>query len=101
MKESNMTKEEAIKMCKSGWWKDKTPDEIVEFQIHEERLCLPFDEFHGAVEKWLGRPIWTHEFADRQALIDEKADKRKAQNPIESLQRIVSNKPIIAIISKE
>jgi hypothetical protein len=95
-----MTKEDATKMYESGWWKNKTPNEIAEFQIHEEKLCLPFDEFHAAVEKWLGRPVWTHEFADPQALIDEKDGKRKAQNPFESLQRIAPNKPIIANIHK-
>lgn len=26
---------------------------------------LSFDEFHGDVEKRLGRPIWTHQFADK------------------------------------
>ena len=25
-------------------------------------LCMPFDVFHQAVEKTLGRPVYTHEF---------------------------------------
>jgi hypothetical protein len=27
-----------------------------------EELCCPFDVFHQAVEKTLGRPVFTHEF---------------------------------------
>jgi hypothetical protein len=30
--------------------------------MFEELLCMPFDVFHEAVEKTLGRPVWTHEF---------------------------------------
>ena len=94
-----MNKKEAIKLYKSKWWKNKSDEEIAEFQIHEPRLCCPMEVFHRAVETWLGRPVWTHEFADPQALIDEKAGKRKAEDPITSLKRIAPNKPIIAVIS--
>lgn len=93
-----LTKEEAIKLAKSKWWEGKSDEEIAEFQIHEHRLCCPFEVFHKAVETWLGRPVWTHEFADPQALIDEKVGKRKAEDPITSLRRIAPDKPIIAII---
>ena len=57
-----MTKEQAIAMYDSGWWKDKTAKAIVTFQLFEERLCMPFGDFHEAVEKALGRSVWTHEF---------------------------------------
>jgi hypothetical protein len=33
------------------------------FQLYEELLCMPFDVFHEAIEKALGRPVFTHEFA--------------------------------------
>ena len=92
-----MNKREAIKLYKSKWWEDKLDEEIANFQIHEPKLCCPMEIFHRAVETWLERPVWTHEFADPQALIDEKAGKRKAEDPITSLQRIVPSKPIIAL----
>ncbi len=94
-----MTKEEAIALYKTEWWKSKTLEEVAEFQINEEKLCCPFDVFHKAVEKWLGRRVWTHEFIDPQALKDEKAGKRKPENPIESLRRISPDIPIIAVIT--
>ena len=93
-----MTKEEAIKLAESKWWKSKSDEEIAEFQIHESKLCCPFGVFHKAVETWLRRPVWTHGFADTQALIDEKVGKRKAEDPITSLRRIAPGKPIIAVI---
>lgn len=87
-------------MYNSGWWKTKTPEEIAEFQIHEEKLCVPFDVFHESVEKWLGRPVWTHEFADPNALIAEKEGKRVFEGPITSLHRIAPNKPIMIVNTK-
>ena len=92
-----MTEEEAIQLASTKWWKSKTNEEIVEFQIREPRLCCPFEVLHKAVETWLGRPVWTHEFADTQALIDEKEGKRGFEGPIQSLWRLVPDKPIIVI----
>lgn len=57
-----MTKEHAIALYESGWWKDKSPHSICMFQLFEERLCMPFGDYQMAVEKALGRPVWTHEF---------------------------------------
>ena len=93
----SLTKEEAIYMSGSKWWEDKTDEQIAEFQIHEPRLCCPFEIFHKAVETWLSRPVWTHEFADPQALIDEKEGKRKAEDPLTSLKRVAPGKPIIVV----
>lgn len=57
-----MTKEEAIALAEIKFWEKMTPREIATFQIHEEKLCMPFEVFHEAVEKTLGRPVFTHEF---------------------------------------
>ena len=66
-----MTREEAIAKYETGWWKDSTDKEIVDFQLFESRLCMPFDRFHEAVGKVLGRPVFTHEFADSGKLRDD------------------------------
>lgn len=58
-----MTREEAVKMTDSKWYELKTAEEIVKFQLYEERLCMPFPLFHKAIEEVLGRPVYTHEFA--------------------------------------
>ena len=89
-----MNQEEAIKLSESEWWKNSTNEEIAEFQLKEERLCLPFEILHKAVETWLGRPVFTHEFADTQALIDEKEGRRQYDGVVGSLRRVAPGKPI-------
>ena len=84
-----MNKEEAIKLAESRWWENKTAEEIVEFQLFEDRLCMPFANFHKAIEEALGRPVWTHEFADRAGLQAEFHGERQPEsNPLESAKRI-------------
>ena len=55
-------KEKAIELYETEWWKEKSYREIAEFQLFTAELCCPFDVFHEAVEKSLGRPVFTHEF---------------------------------------
>lgn len=57
-----LTKAEAIAFGESGAWKQMSHEERARFQIEQEYLCMPFGEFHEAVEKALGRPVWSHEF---------------------------------------
>lgn len=66
--EPQITQEEAIQLVESGWWKTRTPIQIVEFQLFQDRLCMDFGDFHAAVEKVLGYPVWTHQFAYSDAL---------------------------------
>lgn len=70
----------AIELGESGWWKNKTPEEIVRFQLFTEELCMPFGDFHKAVEDALKRPVWTHEFgtACGKRLRDEFLGKKPA-----------------------
>jgi hypothetical protein len=63
MNYQSIGKEKAIELAKTEWWKDKTPREIAKFQHFTEELCCPFTVFHEALEKTLGRPVWTHEMA--------------------------------------
>lgn len=57
-----LTEKQAIAMVKSKVWKNWTNEQIVRFQLFQDRLCMPFGRFHEAMEEVLGRPIWTHEF---------------------------------------
>src|SRR4051794_35764754 len=36
-----------------------------------EVLTIPFDNLHQWVEELMGRPVWTHEFAHPEQLIEE------------------------------
>jgi len=92
-----LTKEEAIKKSNSYWWLLKTDEEIAEFQIREPRLCCPFEVFHKAVETWLGRPVWTHEFADPELLIAEKESGKQATFPDVIGKLAKYKKPVIIV----
>ena len=60
--EQQITEAEAIAFADGECWKDLTLRERAELQMAHVRLCMPFDVFHEAVEKTLGRPVYTHEF---------------------------------------
>ena len=62
----------ARELFRSEFWKDMSSLEIAQFQLFEDRLCMPFNVFHSALEDVLGRSIWTTEFAvDRDGLKSE------------------------------
>lgn len=56
-----LTKEEAVQLFKSAWWLDMDPEEAAYLQMRQERLCMPFSEYHEGVESLVGRPVYVHE----------------------------------------
>lgn len=54
-------KEAAIALYDSGWWKELDHCDIARRQMFTAELCCPFGVFHEALEKTLGRPVFTHE----------------------------------------
>ena len=63
-----MTREQAVAFGESKRWEELDYFERAMLQIEQHRLCIPFDIFHEAIEKALGRPVFTHEFSHREAL---------------------------------
>lgn len=57
-----LTEEQATKLYESNFWMKINFRERVLFQLLEDRLCMPFYIFHEAVERSLGRSVWTHQF---------------------------------------
>ena len=51
-----------------SWWLSDDATLIARYQLYEPRLAVLFSVFHEGVEKLLGRPVWTHEFADVKRL---------------------------------
>ena len=85
-----LTREQAIEKFNSKWWVGKTAREICDIQMYENLLCVEWSVFHKAVEECLGRPVWTHEFADKEGLVAEYEGKRPPEsNPLESSDRIL------------
>ncbi|GMO25248.1 MAG: hypothetical protein Pg6A_12560 [Termitinemataceae bacterium] len=59
---NELTREQAVALYESRFWETMSYEERAKFQILQERLCMPFGVFHGAISKYLGRPVYTHEF---------------------------------------
>ena len=99
-----MTKEEAVAKAATKWWEKSTTKEIVAFQLYEPLLCMPFDIFHSAIEKELGRPVFTHEFAlldGLKAEFERRIRKPSLGEAIGKIESIVAAGKIIAAIEKK
>jgi hypothetical protein len=93
-----MTKQEAVAFAKTEWWKGLGAREQVAFQLFEDRLCMPFDAFHKAIEEALGRPVYTHEFGlNRQGLQDEFRGLRAPATLTEILELIPEEKRVVVV----
>jgi hypothetical protein len=66
-----LTKGEAIALYDSKVWENWTNEQIVRFQLFQDKLAIPFGRFHEAIESVLGRGVFTHEFAYRESLIEQ------------------------------
>jgi len=94
-----MTKEEAVDLCKSGWWKHCTPKQIVDIQLYEPRLiCGNFSIFHKAVEEVFGRPVWTHEFANSESLQAEYQGEMPPKTIPEIMDLIPEDKRLLVVV---
>jgi hypothetical protein len=94
------TKEEAIAFAKSEKWKHLNHDQLAWLLLYQERLCIPFDVGHEAVEKVLGRPVWTHGFADIDALREEWQTGQKPTLK-EIFEKIPGGKRIFVVRGEE
>ena len=94
-----MKREEAIALAKTEFWKEMSDREIAEFQISEELMCLPFSVFHEALEKTLGRAVFTHEFGlNVQGLKDELFKGKKPPTLEEIINMIPEEKRILVFV---
>ena len=95
-KMKQLSQEEAIKLAKSEEWKTWTKEKIAWFQIHQDRLCIPFSVFHEAVEHVLGRPVFTHEFGlNHDGLIAEMEGKIPKPTIEDVINLLPKNKTLI------
>ncbi len=67
----NPDKETCVELADSGWWNFFDDAQSAFLQWNQPKLCMPFGEFHKRFESWIGRPVFTHEFASKRLLQDE------------------------------
>ena len=93
-----MTKDQAIALANSGFWKTMTHKERAMFQMFEPWMCMPFDVFHEAIEKTLGRPVWIHEFGlNWTGLQKELLGERTPPTMEEIMNLIPADKRVIIV----
>jgi len=94
-----MTRKEAIALHESKFWENMSYEERAKFQLFEPKLCMPFDVFHEAIEKTLGRPVFTHEFGlNMDGLRMELLKEAPAPTFEEIINMIPADKRVIVVI---
>lgn len=94
-----MTKEKALKLYNSKFWETMSHKERAMFQFFEPRLCMPFSVFHEAMEKTLGRGVYTHEFGmNYEGLKKELLGEKAAPTLEEIINLIPEDKRIIVTV---
>ena len=71
-----LTEAQASEFYREGHWEAMSLEDRARFGFSQDRLCMPFDIFHEAAEKALGRSVWTHEFIDLKRLLEELDGQR-------------------------
>ena len=94
---AQFTSDEAVAFHDSGEWKNWSDAQIAHFQMRQQFLAIPFERFHAAVQKTLGRPVWTHEFADREALIAELDGKIPAPDFAGILAKLPAERTVVVV----
>ena len=90
-----LTREQAIAFGENKLYERMTKRQIAEFQLEQQKLCMPFDVFHEAIEEALGRPVYTHEFAHLELLKQELYGEKPAPTLEEILSLIPEEKRIL------
>lgn len=99
--QKSIGKDKAIELAESNWWELCDHREIAEFQLFTVELCVPFGVFHEAVEKSLGRPVWTHEFGmNWDGIIAEFLGEKDAPTMEDIINLIPEEKRIIIEVSE-
>ena len=93
--ESKITRETAKAMYAAQWWKDLPARDVALAQLREPRLCMDMGDFQAAIEKALGRPVWTHELVHPEHLIAEMEGEKDAPSMEDILAMIPADKLLI------
>ena len=91
-----LTTQQAIAFAESGAWQKWDAKTRAMFQMEQDCLCMPFNEFHKAVEEALGRPVWTHEFGlNRDGLLAELQGKATAPSFADIVAMLPAEKTLL------
>lgn len=86
----------AIALAKTKWWEGLQSRDIAIRGLSIRELCIPFAMLHEHVEKALGRPVFTHEFASLR-ILDEVLGNVPAPTFDEIVAMIPEDKRILIV----
>ena len=93
--------EAAIALADAEFWKPLTHRQRAEFQMQVTELSMPFEIFHEALEKTLGRPVFTHELGlNFDGIFDELFNGKKSPTMQEIIELIPEEKRIVLELPK-
>jgi len=92
-----LTEKQAIELAESKVWKKWTPNEVVKFQLFQEKLCMDFSHFHMCLEKELGRAVFTHELGFVDNIRKEFLGEEKAPSFEEIVNLIPEHKRLLIL----
>jgi hypothetical protein len=93
---TQLTREQAKTVYESKCWETWTDVKIVQFQLYQERLTIPFERFHQAIERILDRPVFTHEFAWPEN-IKAEFEGKKPKATFEDVMDLLKDKDVIIV----
>ena len=94
-----ITEEDAISLYDAKFWVGMSYRDRAEFQLYAKRLCMPFNVFHEAVEKTLGRSVWTHEFGlNYDGIVAELRGEKEPPTFAEIVELIPEEKRVLLVI---
>lgn len=96
---SGLTREQAVELYETNWWEVTGMAKAAWLQLNQKLLCMPFDKFHESVEFLLGRPVFRHEFAESENLINEVLTG-KTPTFQEVLEMLPANKVVIVPVEE-
>ena len=100
--QQSIGKERAIALANSNWWEGKDARTIAKFQLFTAELSCPFGVFHEALEKALGRPVWTHELGmNFDGIVQEFLGERDAPTMKDIIELIPEEKRIVCVVGEQ
>ena len=92
------TEEEAVAFAEEKQWEPLTLRERTELQLHQRRLCMPFNVFHEALEDSLDRPVQTLEMGmNLGGLREELAGDAPPPSLADILALAPKDKPLVLV----
>lgn len=94
-----LTQKQAIAFAENKLYEGMTSRQIAEFQLMQERLCMPLEVFQKALQESLGRPVFTHEMATRYNDLVKELYGEKEPPTLEDIINLIPEEKRILVLT--